>query len=120
MKGEEYQQKRVRVHRITSINDPETGMPGKQIELVVVRPRGGTPFHGAPGDDEARLVRGILSQFQSMGLFPLSREMMLPKITMFLTEDEYDRLGIRFEVNDTYELIMKDGNITLRVPKEGV
>ncbi|MGQ9469495.1 MAG: arcadin 1 [Nitrososphaerales archaeon] len=118
MTGESYAKKYVRVHRITSINDPETGLPGKQIELVEVRPRTSDVFSGV--GEEARLVKGILSQFQNLGIFPPMREMILPKLTMFLTENEYERLGIRFEVNDTYEIILKDGAISLKLFKEGV
>ncbi|MGQ9719440.1 MAG: arcadin 1 [Nitrososphaerales archaeon] len=110
--------KYVRVHRITSINDPETGLPGKQIELVEVRPRTSGVFSEA--GEEARLIKGILLQFQNLGIFPPIREIVLPKITMFLTEDEYERLGIRFEVNDTYEIVLKDGTISLKPFKEGI
>jgi len=106
----------VRVHRIQSITDPETGLPGKQIELVQMKRRGGENRSG----EEARVVQNVLTQFQSMGLVPHVREMALPKITLFLSESEYDLLGIRFEVNDVYELIMKDGYIGLKRPTEGV
>ena len=30
---------KVRVHKISSVSDPETAQPGKQIELVEVRDR---------------------------------------------------------------------------------
>ena len=118
MSSESYTKKYVKVHRITSINDPVTGLPGKQIELVEVRPRTSDVFSGV--GEEAKLVKEILSQFQTLGMFPSMREIVLPKLTMFLTEDEYGRLGIRFEVNDIYELILKDGTISLRLFKEGV
>ncbi|MCP8310900.1 MAG: arcadin 1 [Candidatus Methylarchaceae archaeon HK01M] len=118
MTKESYPRKYVRVQRITSINDPATGLPGKRIELVEVRPRKSNvlPVSG----EEARLVQGILSQFQSLGMLPHIKEIVSPKLTILLTEDEYDRLGIRFEVNDTYELILKDGMISLKSSKEGV
>lgn len=99
--------------RISSVSDPETGRPGKQVELVEIRRRGGQPFV-AGASDEARVVQGILSQFQSMGIFPQLREMAIPKVTLFLSEEEYEALGIRFEVNDTYELVLKEGAITFR------
>ncbi len=110
----------VKVLRITSYNDPETGKAGKQVELVEVRQRGGQPFvMGGVGEDEARVVKGIVSQLQSMGLFPQMREFVFPKLSLFLTENEYDLLGTRLEVNDTYELVFKDGSISLQKP-EGV
>lgn len=107
----------VRVFRISSVNDPETGKPGKQVELVEVRRRGGQPLVSGIGD-EARVVQGIVSQFQSMGIFPQLREMVLPKLTLFLSEEEYEALGIRFEVNDTYDMLLKGGTVTFRRPSE--
>jgi len=118
MIGESYTRKLVRVYRITSTNDPITSLPGKQIELVEVKPRKNSVISGA--GEEARMVQGILSQFKSLGIIPHIKAIVLPKLTMFLTEDEYDRLGIRFEVNDTYELILKDGIISLKSSKEGI
>ena len=48
------------------------------------------------------------------------RELVFPKVTLFLCEAEYDLLAVRFEVNDTFELIMKDGAFMLKRPTEGV
>ena len=106
----------VRVFRIQSVTDPQTGLPGKQIELVEVRRRTSETRSG----EETKVVQNILNQFQMMGLIPQLREMTLPKITLFLTESEYDMLGIRFEVNDVYELVMKDGYFGLKKPTEGI
>lgn len=108
----------VKVHRVTSVSDPETGQPGKQIELVEFRRRGAQSAVGM--NEEAKLVKGIVSQFQSMGVFPIQREFNFPKMILFLTEGEYDVLGIRFDVNEVYELSMKDGNIVLAKSIEGV
>lgn len=113
---------RVRVHKISSVSDPETSQPGKQIELVEVRDRSDSKvIGGIGGTDEANLVKGIISQFQSIGMFPINaREMVLPKMTLFLSEAEYDLLAIRFEVNDVFELIMKDGAFLLKRATEGI
>lgn len=112
----------VKVLRISSISDPDTGRPGKQIELVEARQRGTTPFGGVSGvgEDESKLIRNIMSQFKSIGILPQIREITLPKLTLFLTEEEYDLLGVRFEVNDVYDLIMKDGAFMLKKSVEGV
>jgi len=72
------------------------------------------------GNEEAKLVKNIVDQFRSMGVFPAGRELTLPKLTLFLTETEYDMLGIRFEVNDVYDLIMKDGAFMLKKTTEGI
>ena len=112
---------KVRVHKISSVSDPETSQPGKQIELVEVRDRSNSKAMGGGGTDEANLVKGIISQFQSIGMFPINtREMVLPKMTLFLSEAEYDLLAIRFEVNDVFKLIMKDGAFLLKRATEGI
>ena len=113
---------KVRVHKISSVSDPETAQPGKQIELVEVRDRTDSGVVGGmTGTDESKMVKGIISQFQSIGVFPMNaREMALPKMTLFLSEAEYDLLAVRFEVNDVFELIMKDGAFMLKRATEGI
>jgi hypothetical protein len=109
---------KVRVLRISAVNDPFSGQPAKQIELAEVRDRGGTPpVYGAPED--TKVVQSIISQFQSMGFMPQVREFSFPKISMVLTESEYDMLGIRLDVNEVYDLDIRNGSITLRKSTEG-
>jgi CTP:phosphocholine cytidylyltransferase-like protein len=108
----------VKVHRISSVTDPFTGSPAKQIELVEVRQRSSAQMYGAAGD-ENRLVQNMVSQLQGMGLMPQGRELAYPKITMVLTESEYDMFGIRLDVNEIYELDIKGGAIALK-PSTGV
>jgi Arcadin 1 len=108
---------KVKVNRITSVNDPHTGQPCKQIELVEfhdVRP----PQAYSAGD-EGRVIQGMLSQLQSMGLVPQVRDFGFPKVTMVLTETEYDMLGVRLDVNEVYELDIKNGSLELRKSTEG-
>ena len=69
--------------------------------------------------DESRMIQSMVSQLQSMGIMPQVREMAFPKITMVLTESEYDMLGIRLDVNEIYELEIKGGSIALK-PAAGV
>ena len=40
-------------------------------------------------------------------------------LDQILTETEYDMLGIRLDVNEAYELEIKNGSLTLK-PTEGV
>jgi hypothetical protein len=114
---------KVRVHRITSLTDPETNKPGKNIELVQVkqqRPQPqvfGGPFGGA-GDTD--VIRSIMSQFQSAGFLPFGRDAGTPKVNLFLSESEYDLLGVRFEVNEVYDMVLKDGSIRFQKSLEGV
>ena len=61
----------------------------------------------------------MLSQLQSMGIMPQMRDMGSAKVVMILTETEYDMLGMRLDVNETYELDIRNGSLTLRKITEG-
>ena len=111
---------KVKVNKISSVADPETSQPGKQIELVEVRNRSNNIVGSIGSQDETKIVKDIISQFQSIGVFPVNaRQMVLPKMILFLSESEYDMLAIRFEVNDIFELILKDGAFMLKRATEG-
>jgi len=108
---------RVKVNRISGVTDPLTGMPAKQIELVEVRDSRRPEMF--PASDEARVVQGMVSQLQSMGLMPQIRDLGYSKVTMTLTESEYDMLGMRLDVNEIYELDIRNGSLTLRKVTDG-
>ena len=108
---------RVKVNRISGVTDPLTGMPAKQIELVEVRDSRRPDMY--PASDEARVVQGMVSQLQSMGLMPQMRDLGYSKVIMTLTESEYDMLGIRLDVNEIYELDIRNGSLTLKKVTEG-
>jgi len=108
---------KVRVNRISSVTDPLTGLPAKQIELVEVRDsRRVEPFTQS---DEGRVLQGMLSQLQNMGLMPQLRDVGFAKVVMILTETEYDMLDMRLDVNETYELDIRNGSLTLKKMTEG-
>jgi len=108
---------KVKVNRISSVTDPLTGLPAKQIELVEVRDN--RRAEAFPASDEGRVIQGMLSQLQSMGLVPQVREIGFAKVTMILTETEYDMLGMRLDVNEVYELDIRNGSLSLRKITEG-
>ncbi|HMD78464.1 MAG TPA: arcadin 1 [Nitrososphaerales archaeon] len=108
---------RVKVNRISSVTDPLTGLPAKQIELVEVRDARRPEMF--PSSDEGRVVQGMVAQLQSMGLMPAMREFGYSKVTMTLTESEYDMLGIRLDVNEIYELDIRNGGLNLKKITEG-
>ena len=108
---------RVKVNRISSITDPLTGLPAKQIELVEVRDA--RRMESFPSSDEGRVIQGMLSQLQSMGLVPQVRDIGFSKVTMNLTETEYDMLGMRLDVNEIYDLDIRNGSLSLRKITEG-
>lgn len=113
---------KVRVDEVKSITDPETGKAGKRITLVQVRQRSQQPYFGgfSGGGEDANMIRNIMSQIQSMGVIPMGGTMGIPKVNLFLSEGEYDLLGIRFEVNEVYDMMLKDGAIRFSKSLEGV
>ena len=72
-----------------------------------------------PSSDEAKVVQGMVSQLQSMGLMPQIRDLGYSKVIMTLTESEYDMLGIRLDVNEIYELEIRNGSRILKKVTEG-
>jgi hypothetical protein len=108
---------RVKVNRISSVTDPLTGLPAKQIELVEVRDARRPEMF--PASDEGKVVQGMVAQLQSMGLMPAMREFGYSKVLMTLTESEYDMLGIRLDVNEIYELDIRNGGLNLKKITEG-
>jgi len=103
---------RVRVQRIESIRDPE-GNLGKRIELLEDRiiPR----FAIKPQSEEARMAQGIIQAIQQqIPMMPQQAQFAFPKIILFLTEQEYERLGIDFDVNQVYELELSEKAIKFR------
>ena len=103
---------RVRVQRIESIRDPD-GNLGKRIELVEEHriPR----FAIQPSTEEARMVQGVVQALQQqLPIFPKRAGVSIPKIILFLTEQEYEELDIDFDVNQIYELELSGKTIKFR------
>ncbi len=103
---------RVRVQRIESIRDPE-GNLGKRIELLEDRviPR----FIIKPQTEEARMAQDIMQAIQQqLPVIPQQTQLGFPKIVLFLTEQEYERLGVTFDVNQIYELELSGQAIKFR------
>jgi hypothetical protein len=102
---------RVRVNKIESTRDLD-GNLGKRIELVEERPV--SSFVMRPQTDEAKVAQDILQALQQqMPIFPQRTQLTMPKILLFLTEQEYDSLGIDFDVNQIYEVTLENQNIKL-------
>ena len=104
---------RVRVQKIESIRDPE-GNLGKRIELIEDRviPR----FAVRPETEEARMVQEVMKSLQQQlpVLATQKTQFVLPKMVLFLTENEYEELGIDFDVNQIYELEMSGESIRFK------
>ncbi len=104
---------RVRVNKIESIRDLD-GNLGKRIEFIEDRqiPR----FVVRPQTEEAKVVQDVLQALQTqMPMFSGRTDLALPKIILFLTEQEYESLGIEFDVNQVYDIGLE--NQTLRFTK---
>jgi hypothetical protein len=104
---------RVRVQKIESIRDPE-GNLGKRIELIEERviPR----FAIKPATEEAKVAQDVIQALQQqLPMFPAAQtQFSLPKIILFLTEQEYDKLDIDFDVNQTYEIELSNQTIKFK------
>ncbi|MEM0223442.1 MAG: arcadin 1 [Nitrososphaerota archaeon] len=104
----------VRVHRVSSVRDPETGRYGKMIELIEEKRVQAAPRVSGP--PETLMIQSMLqdltSYFQSMGLMlapPIKTKMIL-----LLTEEEYEMLGVKLDVNEVYELVFEKGAIRFK------
>jgi hypothetical protein len=103
---------RVRVSKIESNRDLD-GNLGKRIELVEEREV--SPYVLRPQTDEAKLAQDVLQAFQQqMPMFPQRGQFSIPKILLFLTEQEYDNLAIDFDVNLVFEVALENQSIRFR------
>ena len=104
---------RVRVQKIESFKDPE-GNLGKRIELIEDRviPR----FAVRPATEEARMVQEVMKSLQQQlpVLATQSTQFALPKMILFLSETEYERFGIDFDVNQVYEIDLAGQSINFK------
>jgi Arcadin 1 len=104
---------RVRVNKIESIKDLD-GNLGKRIELLEERdiPQN---FTIRPQSEEGRMVQDMVQALQQQfPMFPQRGQFAVPKIILFLTEQEYESLGIEFDVNQTYEITLENQSIKFR------
>jgi hypothetical protein len=100
---------RVRVNKIESIRDID-GNLGKRIELIEDRqiPK----FVVRPQTEEAKMVQDVMQALQQqLPMFPVRTDVAIPKIILFLTELEYESLGIEFDVNQVYEITLESQNL---------
>jgi hypothetical protein len=103
---------RVRVNKIESTRDLD-GNLGKRIELV--EERGFSPFVVRPQSDEAKMAQDVLQALQQQMPFLQQRtQLTIPKILLFLTEQEYDSLAIDFDVNQVFEVTLENQGIKFK------
>ncbi len=103
---------RVRVNKIESARDLD-GNLGKRIELV--EERGVSPFVVRPQSDEGKMAQDVLQALQQQMPFLQQRtQFTIPKILLFLTEQEYDSLSIAFDVNQVFEVALENQSIKFK------
>ena len=106
---------RVRVNKIESIRDLD-GNLGKRIELL--EDREVPNFVVRPRSEEGQMVQDVLQALQQqMPMLSPRGQLAIPKIILFLTEQEYESLGIDFDVNQVYEIALE--NQSIRFKKTG-
>jgi hypothetical protein len=97
---------RVRVNKIESIRDID-GNLGKRIELIEDREI--SQFVVRPRTEEAKVVQDVVKAFQqTMPMFSSKDRLTIPKIILFLTEQEYESMFINFDVNQIYEIHLEN------------
>jgi hypothetical protein len=103
---------RVRVNKIESTRDLD-GNLGKRIELVEEREV--SPYVVRPPTEEAKMAQDIMQALQQqMAFLPQRTQFAIPKVLLFLTEQEYDSLGIEFDVNQVYEVTLENQSIKFK------
>lgn len=103
---------RVRVNKIESTRDID-GNLGKRLELLEEREV--NPYVLRPQTDEAKMAQDIMQALQQQVPFlPQRQQLATPKIILFLTEQEYDSLGMIFDVNQVYEVVLENHVIRFR------
>ncbi len=102
----------VRVHKIESIRDLD-GNLGKRIELIEERQI--SRFVVRPKTEEAKVVQDVLQAVQQqLPIVAARRQFAAPKMILFLTEQEYESLGINFDVNQVYEVRLENQTIEFK------
>ena len=103
---------RVIVQRIESIKDP-AGNLGKRVELVEenVVPS----FAIRPPTEEARMVQDVFRTLQQqIPIFGGKAQFSSPKLILFLTEQEYEALDVKFDVNQIFDIELLGQTIKFR------
>ncbi len=103
---------RVRVNKIESTRDLD-GNLGKRIELIEEREV--SPYVLRPQTDEQKMAQDLMQALQQQMPFLQQRtQFSIPKVLLFLTEPEYDDLGIAFDVNQVYEVFLENQSVKFR------
>lgn len=68
-----------------------------------------------PTTEEGRMVQDVVQALQQqIPVMTMQGSVAFPKIVLFLTEQEYDELGITFDVNQIYEVQLTNNTIKFK------
>jgi len=68
-----------------------------------------------PATEEGRMVQDVVQALQQqIPVMGTHGNIAFPKIILFLTEQEYDELGIIFDVNQIYEMELTNNTIKFK------
>jgi hypothetical protein len=68
-----------------------------------------------PATEEGRMVQDVVQALQQqLPVMGPHTNIAFPKIVLFLTEEEYDQLGIIFDVNQIYEIELTNQTIKFK------
>lgn len=99
----------IRVNKIESYRDIN-GQLGKKIELVEEH----EDYNKAvqPSSEEAAVIMGMMVSLQKQmpGIMQIP---VIPKMILYLTEEEYDSLGVTLDVNQTYQVTFESQTIKI-------
>ncbi len=115
VKGKRWEQLllKVRITRINSFKSPN-GKMGRQIDFTEEQSAqqpifaSVEPDQTQPTGDFATLMGPLMKGLQ--GIFPV----VLPRMSLWLLEEEVEELGIPLEVNRTYSMEIVGGRINLK------
>ncbi len=103
---------RVKIARIEAMRDAQ-GRSGIRIDFTeeIDIPRV-TVTQGE--SEEAKVVQNMLSALSQSGfpLFQQQNQLTIPRLVLFLQDDEKEALGLRFEAGQYYDLEMRNGSIS--------
>ncbi len=103
---------KLKVQKLEAIRDLD-GNLGKRIELVEERETM-SRLAIMPKTEEAKITRGVFETMQVM-LPTLQRtKVTIPRIILFLTEQECDSLDVAFVVNQVYEVTLVDQGLKFK------
>jgi hypothetical protein len=87
----------------------------KMFRLDLVEEQESPPpvFYSSQDSDLAKDVLPIMQQVLRMMPIPLSTSFQLPRLTIWLTEDEWDKLEPKPELGDVLTVIISGGEIRI-------